>query len=508
MIAFLAAVVAILSCSRDFPDADGVGHVTPVGRAQLPFDLDDNPSIVVPVDLTSLPTVPIYGTPTPDPTRPADAHAGTQTYAVQPGDTLVGIARSNQVSVEDLMAANNIQESNFLSVGQDLTIPFSSLQIGMSNKLIPDSELVFSPGAAGFDVSGSIALFDGYLSSFSETDVLGVTRSGAEIVLFVSQNYSVNPRLLLAILEYQSGWVTHPVGYKTSETYPLGHVRQGQEGLLKQLSWAADVLNFGFYSWRDESLSVLNFPDGGSFVIAPGLNAGTASLQYFFSRLYDSDHWLDVVAPGGFDKLFAAMFDTSFVHAYEPLIPDNIVMPSLQLPWDTSDRWYYTGGPHGGWDSGSAWAAVDFAPALGQQGCDISPAWVLAAAEGLVVRSGGGAVIQDLDDDGIEQTGWTIIYMHIDTIDRVPVGQYLKRGDRVGHPSCEGGYSSASHLHLSRLYNGVWIAVDDPILPLSIDGWNFLSAGREYDGWMQKGDITIEAWDYQGEINLITPFDH
>jgi hypothetical protein len=31
--------------------------------------------------------------------------------------------------------------------------------------------------------------------------------------------------------------------------------------------------------------------------------------------------------------------------------------------------WSFTGGPHGGWDSGSAWSALDFAPPGEGAGC-------------------------------------------------------------------------------------------------------------------------------------------
>ena len=99
-----------------------------------------------------------------------------------------------------------------------------------------------------------------------------------------------------------------------------------------------------------------------------------------------------------------------------------------------------------------------------------SDAWVVALADGLIVRSGNGAVIQDLDSDGFEQTGWTVLYLHIETRDRVEVGVKLKAGERIGHPSCEGGVSNGTHVHLARRYNGEWIAADGQI-PFNLDGW-------------------------------------
>jgi len=78
---------------------------------------------------------------------------------------------------------------------------------GPDFKLIPDSELVYGPNAATFSVAGFIKFQHGFLKAYSE-DYQGETWTGVEIVDFIARSYSVNPRLLLAILEYRSGWLT------------------------------------------------------------------------------------------------------------------------------------------------------------------------------------------------------------------------------------------------------------------------------------------------------------
>jgi murein DD-endopeptidase MepM/ murein hydrolase activator NlpD len=127
---------------------------------------------------------------------------------------------------------------------------------------------------------------------------------------------------------------------------------------------------------------------------------------------------------------------------------------------------------------------------------------VTSASKGKVVRTGNGAVVVDLDDDGIEQTGWTIHYLHIDTIGRVEVGTQLDFGDVIGYPSCEGGFSTATHLHIARRYNGVWIAAAGSV-PFNLEGWVAESAGIEYDGYLVKDERSIEAWNGQFAINQI-----
>lgn len=46
-----------------------------------------------------------------------------ETYIVEDGDTLLGIALSYDVELDDLVAVNGIADPNFLQVGQQLTIP-------------------------------------------------------------------------------------------------------------------------------------------------------------------------------------------------------------------------------------------------------------------------------------------------------------------------------------------------------------------------------------------------
>ena len=56
----------------------------------------------------------------------------------------------------------------------------------------------------------------------------------------------------------------------------------------------------------------------------------------------------------------------------------------------------------------------------------------------------------------------------------------MKAGDRLGHPSCEGGQSTAAHLHIARLYDGEWLDARAPEFRLG--EWLFESSDRPYDG--------------------------
>jgi len=443
----------------------------------------------------------LVDTPTPDAARilPTPRQDAAQ-YVVQAGDTLGYIAQSYGISVQTLMLANNITDPNMLEVGVILNVPAPNpTGTGSDFKIMPDSEVVYGPGSAYFDIQQFINSQNGYLETY-EQDVNGITLTGYEIVWIVARNYSVNPRLLLALLEYQSGWVTNPDPFNTS--YPMGLLDENHYGLYRQLTYAADTLNNGYYLWRANALSTYVLNDGTVAPASPNINAGTAAVQYFFSKFDDRVIWEKDISGTGLLLTYYVFFGNPFDYAIEPLVSPAMTQPDLHLPFSANEAWYYTGGPHGGWDSGSAWAALDFAPPGDNHYCGTSPYWVTAVADGFILRASNGAVLQDLDNDGYEQTGWVILYMHVAAEDRVREGEYVYAGERIGHPSCEGGISNATHLHIARKYNGEWIAADNA-LPFNLDGWISSGSGREYDGYLARGGITIEAFDSANEFNKV-----
>lgn len=425
-----------------------------------------------------------------------------QNYLVLSGDTLGGIAQRFNVSIEELTQANNITDPNSLVVGQSLTIPVVAPQpTGPALKIIPDSELVYGPMSASFDIPAFIQSKGGYLAGYSQ-DVDGVTMDGAQVLQLIAQDYSINPRLLLAVLEYRSGWVTKQTPDPSLDQDPFGYIDNWYVGLYRQLAWASIQLNSGFYRWRSNNATEWVLADGSIVPIDPTINAGTAGIQFFFSQIDDYANWLNDVSTGGFQQFYVQFFGNPFTLAIEPLIPENLVQPALLLPFGPGETWSLTGGPHLAWDTGTPFGALDFAPPGEAQGCVESDAWVTAVADGLVTRTGVGLVVLDLDGDGNEGSGWVVVYMHIESRDRVQPGTYLHAGDRVGHPSCEGGVSTGTHVHLARKFNGVWIAADGPV-PFNLSGWVASGTGEEYVGALTRGGVVVEAYGGNSTTNKI-----
>jgi murein DD-endopeptidase MepM/ murein hydrolase activator NlpD len=262
----------------------------------------------------------------------------------------------------------------------------------------------------------------------------------------------------------------------------MGYRELGFYGLFRQLSWAAERLNAAYYLSARNELSTLSLIDGDQIKLAKGLNPGTIAVQNLVSRASTWAEFSEQVTGGDFAHTYRSLFGDPFAYQVNPVIPENLTQPVFRLPWEYEHTWWFTGGPHNGWAKGSAWAAVDFAPTSARKTCRISAEWALAVAPGQVVQAENGRVVVDMDGDGFQGTGWSLLYMHIAAKDRVAIGTQLKTGDRIGHPSCEGGYSTGTHLHFARLYNGQWIPAADERVPMNLAGWIIKSNDIHYDG--------------------------
>ncbi len=125
------------------------------------------------------------------------------------------------VSPDQITSQGAIPRKGFLPAGQELTIPKTLRYVTPAQVLLPDSELIYSPSAIGFDVAAFVQEAGGSLSTYYES-VQEERFSGAAIIQRVAEAYSVNPRLLLAFLEYRSHWVYGQPADPRDVSYPIG----------------------------------------------------------------------------------------------------------------------------------------------------------------------------------------------------------------------------------------------------------------------------------------------
>ena len=450
---------------------------SPVGQTSPAPLIEGTPTLAA----TSLPQRPVY-----PPGELVD-------YVAQAGDTLPALANRFNTTVTEILEANSFipAEATTMPPGMPMKIPIYYQPFwGSALQIIPDSQFVNGPAQSGFDTAAYLAQQPGWLNGYVEY-AFGGNRSGAQIVDYVALNFSVSPRLLLALLEYQAGALTQPEKPADLGSYVLGKVDYRYRGVYLQLVWAANLLNNGYYRYRQGSLLEFEHLDGRIERIDPWQNAATAAIQHYYSRFLDGEAYLRAIAHDG----VAQVYQTAFGSPWEndlPHIPGSLTQPELALPFSPGKAWALTGGPHTAYGTDEPFAALDFAPAAMSGGCTPSEEWVTAVASGVVARSETGTVVLDLDGDGDERTGWAIFYFHIGTEGRAPVGTVLQTGDPLGHPSCEGGRTTGTHVHIARKYNGEWILAEG-ILAFNLEGWIAHNGTQAYQGTLTRGGRTVTA---------------
>lgn len=439
---------------------------------------------------------------TPLPTRPAYDPGTLVEYIAQDGDNLIALAARFNTTIDEILAANPIipQSATTLPAGLPMQIPiYYRAYWGSRFRIIPDSQFVNGPAAVNFDTQAFVDAQPGWLKSYRDY-AGGKQRTGAGLVDLVATNFSVSPRLLLALLEYQAGALSKPV-MDPELTYPLGYGRRGYGSVYLQLVWAANKLNNGYYAWRNGKLIEFDRSDGTIYRPDPGQNAASVALQKYFNMALPADQFDLAISPEGFAHLFTSLFGDPWQNDVAHL-PGSLAQPEFRLPFSAGEVWALTGGPHTGWGQGEPWAALDFAPGEGH-GCFGSKLFVTALADGTVVRIDTGEVLLDLDGDGDERTGWVIFYLHLGKTDRARIGDHLLAGQPVGHPSCEGGETTGTHVHIARKFNGEWIDAAGS-LPFVLEGWTPVEGGAPYMGTLTRLGYTVRACTCSDAASALT----
>jgi hypothetical protein len=446
-----------------------------------------------PTPTLSAETAEVVITSSPLPTRPPYDPGQLVDYVAQNGDNLIALATRFNTTIEEIRRANPIipQTATTLPAGFPMKIPiYYRAYWGSAYQIIPDSYFINGPSQVDFDAQAFVDEQPGWLKNYSEY-ASGQQRTGAGLVNLVATNFSVSPQLLLALLEYQAGALSQPTLDARHAAFALGYENQFHRGVYLQLVWAANTLNNSYYSWRNGKLIEFDRPDDTIYRPDPWQNAASVSLQEFFNRVLPMNEFDAAIGPEGFGRTFAGLFGDPW-QADTAHIPGSLEQPELRLPTQPGELWSLTGGPHAGWGEGEPRAALDFAPGLTSRGCVATDSWALAMAGGVVVRSQVGIVALDLDGDGDERTGWVLFYLHVGKVGRARVGQHLQAGWPVGHPSCEGGSSTGTHVHVARKYNGEWIEAAGA-LPFVFEGWTAFEGNAPYIGGLTRLGHTVTA---------------
>ena len=460
--------------------------------------------------------------------RAAAPPAGDSSWhTVAAGDSLSQIAAHYGFSLAEVLAVNDLADPNLLQINQVINLPQSPILEGAGWRIIADAGLVRSVSADAFSTAAFVRAQPGILHKLNaplnvrqpDGSSLNYVLPAADVVERVSLEYSVDPRILLAFLEYGAGLLSQAAVEEERQIHPIISPEQSpgidRAGLYRQLSWLADRLNYGYYDWKYRGRTVLEFADGSRYRYHQDLNAGSAAVQYVFAQLKPLEEWQRAVGEDGFYATYRAYFGAPFDDA-AALIPPALSQPPLSLPFRAGEVWRFTGGFHGGWGSGSGWAALDFTPPDVESistHCPTSSLPAIAVADGTIARASDGVIVLDLDGDGNEGSGWTILYLHLVAAESLRAGQAVQSGEVLGYASCSGGFSLATHLHIARRYQGEWIpadcmgcTADFSVPPFVMGSWQAVGLpNQEYQGYLFNRADSRSAVAEQGltDINKV-----
>ncbi len=469
-----SAIMSILILSACSPQPPITVYITP-----FPLSATEAPA----QQPTALATRPVY--------QPGTLVA----YTARTGDNLPALAHHFNTTVKEILENNPqlSEKTTTLTPGENLQIPiYYEALWGNPFQIIPDSLYINGPAQIGFDTKSFVNAHPGWLKNYASL-AGGEVRRGADLIDYVSLEYSISPRLLLALAEYQAGALSVETLEPQEKVYPLGYEDEFHQGFYLQLLWAANTLNNGYYSWRSGKLGTITRLDGSIEHPDPWQNAATVALQNYFSQVLPVADYHKAIYSEGLYNTYAALFGDPWQHTSDH-IPGDLQQPALRLPFVPGKTWSYTGGPHSAWGEGAPLAALDFAPPSVVGGCAASNEFVTAMADGQIVRSEKGLAMLDLDGDGDEHTGWVILYLHLGLNDKIRPGMLVKTGDLIGHPSCEGGSATGTHVHIARKYNGEWIEADS-VVPFNLEGWVAKNGTVPYQGSLSNFGRVITASD-------------
>ncbi len=325
------------------------------------------------------------------------------------------------------------------------------------------------------------------------------TPSFAEALYSQVSYYSVSPKVILALLEAQSGILSTPEPTADQMAWAVGFQGDGGRwrGLQSQVRWAVRQIYLARRSYP--AYEPLTFADGSTLppradmtpseyaiarVLAPttsadGLRGRLDRFLATYTRLFGDPRvaptdWPAPAAPFLSLPMEQQFQITSFFDHNAPLLT-RTPGASVLTYWgrdETDPSFAYDG--HDGWDY-----------AMGP------PDVALAAADGVVTFAGAaddgcatGAVVID------HGNGYRTFYWHLYSID-VEMNQPIARGTSVGVTG-ESGCALGAHLHFGVQYLGRDI---DPY------GW----CGTMPDFWAEHPFGTVSRWLWQDRPSPCEP---
>jgi hypothetical protein len=290
---------------------------------------------------------------------------------------------------------------------------------------------------------------------------------------------SISPRVLLALMEQQSGVLRNPNQSAKQMAQPFATLSAKQD-FASQLQDVADQLATRLYR-EPQHAAATEFSN-----IQPA-----SALDFLFTspttkQLPQLQDAKQTAAANSFSNIYRQLFAEDFIperHQSESLLDEDtpviLAGPAngfLQFPFPLGQSWH-VGGAHTNTGSGNyPMSSLDMSQG-GGWGSNQSGRWVAASAAGNFKRHSSCFA------EVVHSGGWSTTYYHLMNI-QYNTGATVSKNTKIANPAntkgqalCNGGASTGPHQHWSLKQNGSWTHLNG----VYVSGWQITATGSSYD---------------------------
>lgn len=363
---------------------------------------------------------------------------------VMPALTLTSFVLIGTLSFS--VGATEISQPAFNFTTQELQrLAPSSIRLPFSNELF-----LYGQDAEAFDLESYLAVNAPFLLNKKE------------LIAHWSGYYSISPKVLLTLMELQSGLISAPS--KEKLTAPFAGLSK-KRGFEKQLRDVLAQLSQRFYGFEAYQRKRAHLADKALSTDPGTLNGATAAILGVLQRPSENPAALTQGASlQNFSQQFSQLFNVSakqmfkFESVEQAAITAAAIPPStmMQLPWYQGYSWK-SNGAHSHTGSGSPYSSIDVSYDW--------PGWGAQTYSVVAAHSGRVTVFSRCQVRVTNANGWATNYYHMDGV-RVSNGENVVNDTKLGvyasnrsNALCQGGSSTGPHLHFSLLYNGRYVSL-------------------------------------------------
>ncbi|WP_349984810.1 M23 family metallopeptidase [Stenotrophomonas sp. WHRI 8082] len=302
----------------------------------------------------------------------------------------------------------------------------------------------------------------------------------AETLSHWSGYSGISPRVLLALMELQTGVVSSPQPSSASLERPFGTL-VATTGFSAQLRDVAETLRDAMYDAADRSTR-------GPVALAAG-----NPLRTLYALSGTESARATQLADIGFVDVYRRLFGTEPKQVSRTAQPRADAPPKnlLQFPYPLKARWR-VGGAHTNSGSGRfPMSSLDMGVG-GWWGSNQSRNWVSASAAGKFKRH--SSCMAEIVHDG----GWSTTYYHLMNI-RPATGDSVTANDPIANPAntrgqalCNGGASTGPHQHWSLKSNGSQHHLNG----VTLSSYVITATGSSYDTNCQRFNLSRNGKRY------------